>query len=81
MAREVLTDEQVELEIQRLQGSEDVKLANRYERVMKRRRKYLYWLRQAEKRGKALREAGITMEMLRDEEYLAEMLEGGEEDE
>ena len=79
MAREVLTDEQVELEIQRLQGSEDVKLANRYERVMKRRRKYLYWLRQAEKRGKALREKGITMEMLRDEEYLAEMLEGGEE--
>lgn len=81
MARETLSDEQVELEIQRLQGSEDVKLANRYERVMKRRRKYLYWLRQAEKRGKALREAGITMEMLRDEEYLAEMLEGGEEDE
>ena len=81
MARETLSDEQVELEIQRLQGSEDVKLANRYERVMKRRRKYLYWLRQAEKRGKALREAGITMDMLRDEEYLAEMLEGGEEDE
>ena len=81
MAREKLSDEQVELEIQRLQSSEDVKLANRYERVMKRRRKYPYWLRQAEKRGKALREAGITMEMLRDEEYLAEMLEGGEEDE
>ena len=81
MARETLSDEQVELEIQRLQGSEDVKLANRYERVMKRRRKYLYWLRQAEKRGKALREAGITMDMLRDEEYLAEMMEGGEEDE
>lgn len=80
MAREVLTDEQVELEIQRLQASEDVKLANRYERVMRRRRKYLYWLRQAEKRGKALREAGITMEKLRDEEYLAEMMEGGEED-
>ena len=81
MARETLSDEQVELEIQRLQSSEDVKLANRYERVMKRRRKYLYWLRQAEKRGKALREAGITMEMLQDEEYLAEMLEGGGEDE
>ena len=81
MARETLSDEQVELEIQRLQSSEDVKLANRYERVMKRRRKYLYWLRQAEKRGKALREAGITMDKLRDEEYLAEMIEGGEEDE
>lgn len=75
MAREILTDDQVELEIQRLQESEDVKLANRYERVMKRRRKYLYWLRQAEKRGKALREQGITLEKLRDEEYLAEMLD------
>lgn len=30
MAREILTDDQVELEIQRLQESEDVKLANRY---------------------------------------------------
>ena len=80
MAREVLTDEQVELEIQLLQTSENVKLANRYERVMKRRRKYLYWLRQREKVGKALREAGITMDKLRDEEYLAEMMEGGEED-
>ena len=80
MAREVLTDEQVELEIQRLQASEDVKLANRYERVMKRRRKYLYWLRQREKQGKALKELGITMEKLSDESYLEEMVEGGEED-
>lgn len=81
MAKEKLSDEQVELEIQRLQASEDVKLANRYERVIKRRRKYLYWLRQREKQGKALKELGITMEKLRDEEYLAEMMEGGEEDE
>ena len=80
MAREVLTDEQVELEIQLLQASENVKLANRYERVMKRRRKYLYWLRQREKQGKALRELGITMEKLSDESYLEEMMGGGEED-
>ena len=80
MAREVLTDEQVELEIQLLQTSENVKLANRYERVMKRRRKYLYWLRQREKVGKALRERGITLEKLSDESYLEEMMEGGEED-
>lgn len=80
MAREVLTDEQVELEIQLLQTSENVKLANRYERVMKRRRKYLYWLRQREKQGKALRELGITMEKLSDEAYLEEMMGGGEED-
>lgn len=81
MAREVLTDEQVELEIQRLQNSENVKLANRYDRVMKRRRKYLYWLRQREKQGKALKELGITMEKLSDESYLEEMVEGGEEHE
>lgn len=81
MAREVLTDEQVELEIQLLQNSENVKLANRYERVMKRRRKYLYWLRQREKQGKALKELGITMEKLCDDAYLEEMMEGGEEDE
>ena len=80
MAREALSDEQVELEIQRLQASEDVKLANRYDRVMKRRRKYLYWLRQREKQGKALKELGITMEKLSDESYLEEMVEGGEED-
>ena len=79
MAREVLTDEQVELEIQLLQTSENVKLANRYERVMKRRRKYLYWLRQREKVGKALRERGITLEKLSDESYLEEMMEEAEE--
>lgn len=80
MAREVLTDEQVELEIQLLQTSENVKLANRYERVMKRRRKYLYWLRQREKQGKALKELGITMEKLCDDAYLDEIMGGGEED-
>ena len=78
MAREVLTDEQVELEIQLLQTSENVKLANRYERVMKRRRKYLYWLRQREKVGKTLRERGITLEKLSDESYLEEMMEEAE---
>lgn len=75
MAKETLTDEQVELEIARLKESPDVKLARREIEVRKRRRKYLYYLRQLEKRGKALMEAGVTWEQLHDEEYLAEMLE------
>ena len=64
MARETLTDSQVEKEITRLQESPYVKLANRERRVRERRRMYLYSLRQLEKKGKALEEAGITMEVL-----------------
>lgn len=75
MANEKITDEQVEREIQRLQESEAVRLARREIEVRKRRRKYLYYLRQMEKKGKALMEAGVTWEMLHDESYLAEMLE------
>ena len=64
MAREYLTDSQVEQEIARLQESPYVKLANRERRVRERRRMYLYSLRQLEKKGRALEEAGITMEIL-----------------
>lgn len=64
MARETLTDVQVEQEIARLQESHYVKLANRERRVRERRRMYLYSLRQLEKKGKALEESGITMEVL-----------------
>ena len=64
MARESLSDMQVEQEIARLQESHYVKLANRERRVRERRRMYLYSLRQLEKKGKALEESGITMEVL-----------------
>lgn len=64
MAREFLTDAQVELEIARLRESPLVKLAKKEERIRFRRRQALYQLRNLEKRGKALAEAGITMEML-----------------
>lgn len=64
MARATLSDMQVEEEIARLQESPYVKLANRERRVRERRRMYLYSLRQLEKKGKALEEAGITMEVL-----------------
>ena len=75
MAKETLTDEQVETEIRRLKESEDVRLARREIEVRKRRRKYLYHLRQLEKRGQELRRQGVTWEQLHDDEYLAEMLD------
>lgn len=64
MAGVCLTDEQVEQEIERLQKSSYVKLANKERRLRERRRMYLYNLRQLEKKGRALEEAGITMEVL-----------------
>lgn len=65
MAREILTDDEVEQEIERLQKSPHVKLANQERRLRERRRMYLYGLRQLEKKGKALEDAGITPESLR----------------
>lgn len=59
-----LTDEEVEIEIERLNASETVALARREARLKYRRRQRLYQLRDLEKKGKALMEAGITYEML-----------------
>lgn len=59
-----LTDAQVEQEILRLQHSDYVKLARKEERIRYQRRQVLYNLRALEKRGKALAEAGLTMEIL-----------------
>ena len=63
-----LTDDQVEEEIEKLNASEAVALARREARLKYRRRQYLYQLRDLEKKGKALMEAGITRELL-DEMY------------
>lgn len=68
MAKEFLTDAQVEQEIERLTNSEEVKLARREQRIKYRRRQYLYQLRDLEKKGRALMEAGITMDILDDME-------------
>jgi hypothetical protein len=64
MARDILTDNQVEQEIARLQESPYVKLANKERRVRNRRRMYLYGLRQLEKKGKELEASGVTMDVL-----------------
>ena len=64
MARDFLTYEQVEQEIEKLKKSPYVKLAKKEQQVRYRRRQYLYGLRQYEKNGKELSNAGITIEML-----------------
>ena len=64
MARDVLTDLQVEHEIERLRESPFVKLARKEERIRYARRQYLYTLRMYEKKGKELHKSGVTMEML-----------------
>lgn len=65
MAKEFLTDEEVEVEIDRLRASDLVALARKEQRIKYQRRQILYQLRNLEKRGKELAKAGITMEMLR----------------
>ena len=60
-----ITDEQVELEIERLRQSPYVKLAKAEERIRYRRRQYLYCLKTYEKKGKELANAGITIEILK----------------
>jgi hypothetical protein len=59
-----LSDEEVEREIERLNNSEEVALARREARLKYKRRQYLYQLRDLEKKGRALLEAGITREVL-----------------
>lgn len=64
MAKDFLTDEQVELEIERLTSSLAVQLAQKEQRIKYRRRQYLYQLRYYEKRGKELMEQGVTLDSL-----------------
>lgn len=64
MKETILTDEQVEREIERLLESPLVKLAKKDELIRYRRRQYLYKLRGYEKKGKELADAGITIEIL-----------------
>lgn len=68
MAREYLTDYEVDKEIERLNASPAVLLARQEQRLKYRRRQYLYTLRSFEKRGKELMADGITYEMLKEKE-------------
>ena len=62
MARDFLTDAQVEMEIERLTESDFVKLARQEVRLRYKQRQYLYQLRYMEKRGKQLAAEGVTLE-------------------
>lgn len=62
MAKEFLTDEQVEMEIEQLLHSEAVQLAKKEIRIKYKRRQYLYQLRCMEKRGKQLKAQGIDLD-------------------
>ena len=64
MQKGFLTDEQVEIEIEKLKKSPYVALAKKEERIRYKRRQYLYTLRNYEKKGKELERAGITMDIL-----------------
>ena len=64
MAKEILTDEQVEQEIERLLKSDDVKLAKKEQQIRNRKRQYMYQLRWLEKRGQVLKGLGVTMHTL-----------------
>ena len=66
MARECLTDEQVEKEIARLTQSPYVRLARVEHQIRYRRRRYLSELRGLEKRGMELERQGFTAENLED---------------
>lgn len=74
MAKDFLTDEQVEMEISRLTQSEAVALARREIRIKYKRRQFLYTLRSLEKRGKQLKADGITMENM-EEKLFGSVLE------
>ena len=67
MKAEFLTDEEVEAEIQRLEGNDFVRLAQKEQRVKNRRRQRMYTLRSLEKHGKELASQGITIESLDNE--------------
>lgn len=60
MAKEIMTDEQVEIEISRLLNSEEVKLAKLETRIKNKRRQYMYSLRTMERKGRELKAMGIT---------------------
>ena len=74
MAREFLTDLEVEQEIESLRTSPMVQLARKEQRLKYKRRQSLYMLRNLEKRGCQLADKGITMD------NMEEMLFGNTDD-
>lgn len=68
--RHTMTDEEVEDRIAELKADPDVRLAWKEKTVKYKRRRYLSALQSDKRRGAQLREAGITWEMLDEQEGL-----------
>ena len=64
MARKITPEELIDAEIERLKQTDAVKLAQKEQRILYRKRKYLADLRWLEKRGKALMAEGWTLDTL-----------------
>lgn len=62
--RKITPEELVDAEIERLKKTDAVKLAQKEQRLLNRKRKYLADLRWLEKRGKALMAEGWTLDTL-----------------
>lgn len=62
--RKPTPEELIDAEIERLKKTEEVKLAQKYQRLMNRKRKYMADLRWLEKRGKQLMEEGWTIDTI-----------------
>lgn len=64
MSRKITPDDLVDAEIARLRNTEAVKIAQKEQRLLYRKRKYLADLRWLEKRGKKLMADGWTLDTL-----------------
>ena len=64
MPRKITPDELIDAEIERLKKTDAVKLAEKEQRLLYRKRKYLAQLKWLEKRGKKLMAAGWTLDTL-----------------
>lgn len=64
MPRKITPEELVDAEIERLKKTDAVKLAEKEQRLLYRKRKYLAQLKWLEKRGKALMADGWTLDTL-----------------
>ena len=67
MAKDIMTDEEVEIEIDRLLNSKEVKLAKKEINIKNKRRQYMYTLRSMEKRGRSLMDRGLTFDSSEEE--------------
>lgn len=79
MANKILTDAEVEREIEKLIGSKYIKLARKEECLKRKRRNYLNTLKWYDRRGRELAAQGMTVENI--ESMIAETEKASESEE